>query len=109
MADENTMLRGCRTTCTPLPEDPVPGMAYVPFQQWSETYEPARALDDGTLFPVLNKPFYGRRGEPCSSRCGSCICIWIRIRIAKRRRKSLLLTARNTISLRPSTKKRTAP
>ena len=59
MADENTMLRGCRTTCTPLP-----GMAYVPFQQWSETYEPARALDDGTLFPVLNKPFYGRRGEP---------------------------------------------
>ena len=40
MADENTMLRGCRTTCTPLPEDPVPGMAYVPFQQWSETYEP---------------------------------------------------------------------
>ena len=20
MADENTMLRGCRTTCTPLPE-----------------------------------------------------------------------------------------
>ena len=26
--------------------------------------EPARALDDGTLFPVLNKPFYGRRGEP---------------------------------------------
>ena len=61
MADENTMLRGCRTTCTPLPEDPVPG---VPFQQWSETYEPARAFDDGTLFPVLNKPFYGRRGEP---------------------------------------------
>lgn len=31
MADENTMLRGCRTTCTPLPEDPVPGMAYVRF------------------------------------------------------------------------------
>lgn len=43
MADENTMLRGCRTTCTPLPEDPVPGIAYVPFQQWSEIYEPARA------------------------------------------------------------------
>lgn len=96
MADENTMLRGCHTTCTPLPEDPVPGMAYVPFQQWSETYEPARAFDDGT-FP------------PCSSRCGSCICILIRIRIAKKRRKSLLLTARNTISLRSSTKKHTVP
>ena len=50
--------------CTPLPENPVPGMAYVPFQQWGETYEPSRALDSGTLFPVLDKPFYGRRGEP---------------------------------------------
>lgn len=45
MADENTMLRGCRTTCTPLPEDPVPGMAYVPFQQWSEpTSRRARSM-----------------------------------------------------------------
>ena len=52
MADENTMLRGCRTTCTPLPEDPVPGIAYVPFQQWSETYEPARALDALPVVPV---------------------------------------------------------
>ena len=49
---------------TPLPEDPVPAMAYVPFQQWGKTYEPERAFDAGTLFPVLDKPFYGRRGEP---------------------------------------------
>ena len=48
----------------PLPDDPVPAMAYVPFQQWGEVYEPERALDAGTLFPVLDKPFYGRRGEP---------------------------------------------
>lgn len=54
-------LKGART---PLPEDPVPAMAYVPFQQWEQTYEPERALDAGTLFPVLDKPFYGRRGEP---------------------------------------------
>lgn len=50
---------------TPLPDDPVPAMAYVPFQQWGEVYEPERALDAGTLFPVLDKPFYGRKGvEP---------------------------------------------
>lgn len=53
-----------RDTCTPLPENPVPAMAYIPFQQWGQTYEPERAFDAGTLFPVLNKPFYGRRGEP---------------------------------------------
>lgn len=53
-----------RSNCTPLPENPVPAMAYVPCQQWGQTFEPERALDAGTLFPVLDKPFYGRRGEP---------------------------------------------
>ena len=48
----------------PLPDDPVLAMAYVPFQQWGQTYEPERALDAGTLFPDLDKPFYGRKGEP---------------------------------------------
>lgn len=48
----------------PLPENPVPGMAYVPFQQWGEVYEPLKGFDQGTIFPVLDKPFYGRRGEP---------------------------------------------
>ena len=48
-----------------LPDDPVVAMAYVPFQQWGDVYEPERALDAGTLFPDLDKPFYGRRGgEP---------------------------------------------
>lgn len=53
-----------RSNCTPLPENPVPAMAYVPCQQWGQIFEPERALDAGTLFPVLDKPFYGRRGEP---------------------------------------------
>ena len=48
----------------PLPEDPVPAMAYVPFQQWGQMYEAERALDSGTLFPELDKPFFGRKGEP---------------------------------------------
>lgn len=48
---------------TPLPADPVPGMAYVPFQQWDTGMLTAeRALDAGTLFTVMDKPFYGRRG-----------------------------------------------
>lgn len=56
----------CAPDPSPLPEDPVPAMAYVPYQQWSNSLHSAeRALDAGTLFPVLDKPFYGRRGgEP---------------------------------------------
>ena len=46
--------------CGPLPL----AMAYVPMQQFEETYEPEQALDNGTLFPALNKPFLGRWGEP---------------------------------------------
>ena len=38
-------------------------MAYVPWQQFSETYEPAKALRQGTIFPELDKPFYGRRAR----------------------------------------------
>ena len=36
-------------------------MAYVPFQQWGETYQHDDALEYGTLFPELNFPF--RKGE----------------------------------------------
>ncbi len=42
-----------------LPSVTVPGMAYVPFQTDSETYEPCRALSAGTIFPCLDKPFAG--------------------------------------------------
>lgn len=34
-------------------------MAYVPMQSWEETYEPAEALMNGTVFPCLNLPFLG--------------------------------------------------
>ena len=66
LADEiEGMACGLYDTPTPLPKDPVPGMAYVPYQQWSsQLLSPERALDAGTLFPILDKPFYGRRGEP---------------------------------------------
>lgn len=32
------------------------GFAYVPIQQFGETYLPKDALDNGTLFPELNIP-----------------------------------------------------
>ena len=37
-------------------------MGYVPWQKFECTYEPAQALKVGTIFPELDKPFYGRRG-----------------------------------------------
>lgn len=37
-------------------------MGYVPWQKFECTYEPAQALKAGTIFPELDKPFYGRRG-----------------------------------------------
>lgn len=43
-----------------LPEDPVPTMAYVPFQTDTTAYDETKALNAGTLFPVLDKPFHGR-------------------------------------------------
>ena len=46
----------------PLPPDPALAMAYVPFQQMKEVYMPQEAFENGTLFPELNKPFYGDRG-----------------------------------------------
>lgn len=37
-------------------------MGYVPWQNFECTYEPAQALKAGTIFPELDKPFFGRRG-----------------------------------------------
>ena len=48
---------------SPLPEDTVSAMAYVPFQEFGDIYEDLKALECGTLFPVLNKPFTGKRGD----------------------------------------------
>ena len=59
MTDMNMENRPMPTT--PLPDDPVPAMAYVPFQQFDRTFAPERALEAGTLFPELDKPFYGKQ------------------------------------------------
>lgn len=40
----------------------VPAMAYVPYQQFTSAYDLKYALDVGTIFPQLCKPFCGKRG-----------------------------------------------
>ena len=35
-------------------------LAYVPMQRWEKLYEPAAALERGTLFCKLDLPFVGR-------------------------------------------------
>ncbi len=37
-------------------------MAYVPMQQFKRIYELEEALQYGTIFPELNKPFTGGKG-----------------------------------------------
>ncbi|MCD8154424.1 MAG: spore coat associated protein CotJA [Clostridiales bacterium] len=39
-----------------------PAMAYVPCQKFTETFDLCKALQVGTVFPQLCKPFCGKRG-----------------------------------------------
>ncbi len=48
---------------TPAREDAFPvAMGYVPCQHFSHTFELCHALQMGTIFPELCKPFCGKRG-----------------------------------------------
>ena len=40
-------------------------MGYVPFQKWGETFELCKALQMGTIFPALCRPFCGKGGGVC--------------------------------------------
>lgn len=42
-----------------FPKNTPIAMAYVPIQQWGETYDDDKALSRGTLFPELDLPFSG--------------------------------------------------
>lgn len=56
----------CNYTCKTmdkLPDDIVVAMAYVPFQTELITYKSEEAICNGTLFPELDKKFYG--GKCC--------------------------------------------
>lgn len=43
----------------PIPNNPVLAMAYIPWQKLEKVYAPEEALEKGTLFPELDKPFLG--------------------------------------------------
>ena len=45
---------------TSFPCDYSVAMAYIPFQTCTEIYDECKALEEGTLFVSLNKPFLGR-------------------------------------------------
>jgi len=51
----------CMISPSPLPAMPVPAMAYIPFQQFNKNtiYVPEKGLENGTIFPELDKPFHG--------------------------------------------------
>lgn len=64
--EHEEMREACELEQTsPLPKNPVPAMAYVPYQQYDarNLYSAEEAFRQGTLFPVLDKPFYG--GDGC--------------------------------------------
>lgn len=47
---------------TPLPDDTVEAMAYIPFQPYApEMCKPALGYENGTMFRSLVKPFYGKK------------------------------------------------
>lgn len=52
----------------PMAADSLAGMpiamAYVPWQFFDKTFELDEALQCGTIFPELSKPFYGKGGCP---------------------------------------------
>ncbi len=48
----------CVTTA--FPDDSQVVMAYIPFQLDKTAYTPEKALEEGSLFTTLNRPFYGR-------------------------------------------------
>ena len=56
-----SFLKNASNVLPPLPADASVTMAYVPFQQQPVIYEEeSKALNEGTLFPELNKPFTGK-------------------------------------------------
>ena len=50
----------CHGPISPLPANPVVAMLYVPMQTDTTMFDEMKALECGTLFPVLNKPFAGK-------------------------------------------------
>ena len=57
MAEDIFTMASMQYGITPLPENPVVAMAYVPYQGFDKIYSAEQGLNQGTMFPVLDKPF----------------------------------------------------
>lgn len=53
---------GCAPNTSFIKSEFVPAMAYVPWQNFTKVYETDKALEVGTIFPELDKPFLAKRG-----------------------------------------------
>lgn len=61
-SNNTAVCRGCAAQPEqPLPAN-VPVMVYIAAQEWELVYPAERALCQGTLFPALDKPFFGKGG-----------------------------------------------
>ena len=54
---------------TPFPDDPAFAIAYVRWQEMDRVCEPEDGYARGTIFPELDKPFYGRRARYGMQKC----------------------------------------
>ena len=52
-----------RPNRTAFPEDTALAIAYVKWQELGDVYEVEEGFLHGTIFPDLDKPFYGRRAR----------------------------------------------
>lgn len=57
----NRQGQGCFVKCDVLRGMPL-AMAYVPWQNWQNLYDPEKGLCQGTIFSELDKPFWGMGG-----------------------------------------------
>lgn len=59
--NEKDSIVNCPLPKSVFPENMPLAMAYIPFQSWEKPYDTAVALNRGTIFPALDKPFIGER------------------------------------------------
>ena len=52
-----------------FPDDPALAIAYVRWQESVNVCEPEEGYLRGTIFPDLDKPFYGRRARYGMQKC----------------------------------------
>ena len=60
---DGRQMDGCPNTRNDFLEGKPLAMAYVPWQQWKEIYEPCQGFQQGTIFRELDKPFLWKGGR----------------------------------------------